>query len=96
MKAQLTFNPQPTWFSYVSDGHALLLCHETQDGEDGKPRHKAGPAVQASQQQAVPKKIMIKSWSLFYQIYFFYIEKPNISTQIKQERPDIMSFYIYR
>ncbi len=46
--------PSITWLGHIGDGHALLLCHEPQDGEDGKAWHETGTAVQASEQQAVP------------------------------------------
>ena len=51
--ATVTFDPR-TWLCHIGNVHPLLLCHEAQDGKYSEARHKAGTAVQASQQQTVP------------------------------------------
>lgn len=49
--------PSPTTLTglgHLRDGHPLLLRHEAQDREDGKPGHEAGAAVEEAEGDAVP------------------------------------------
>lgn len=56
-----SWNPLPrpspavlTRLSHLRDRQPLLLRHEAQDGEDGKPSHKAGATVEEAEGYAVP------------------------------------------
>lgn len=43
-----------TWLCHCLDWHILFICHEAQDGEDGKSRHKTRATVQTAQHEAIP------------------------------------------